>query len=153
MSLLPATSHANPTTPFWASASGGGGGGGAILVEANNGQWNALTTDPEIMTIYSPLVLPTVSGKYVVQATYNTNAASAGFVKYILTIGDALGNKSISTLATTDNPISLVGGGAGFTTYWNVGDPTPIISMLGQVDLVSTNPILTWTWNIVFYPL
>lgn len=26
MSLLPATSHANPTTPFWASASGGGGG-------------------------------------------------------------------------------------------------------------------------------
>lgn len=31
MSLLPATSHANPTTPFWAVAgSGGGGGGGPV---------------------------------------------------------------------------------------------------------------------------
>ena len=27
MSLLPATSHANPTTPFWATAGSGGGGG------------------------------------------------------------------------------------------------------------------------------
>ncbi len=36
MSLLPATSHANPTTPFWASAgSGGGGGGGPVIVLAD----------------------------------------------------------------------------------------------------------------------
>lgn len=32
MSLLANTSYANPTTPFWASATGGGGGGGVIIV-------------------------------------------------------------------------------------------------------------------------
>lgn len=52
MSLLPCTSHANPTTPFWASASGGGGGGstycslGNVTTDSNtsgipnNDTWN-----------------------------------------------------------------------------------------------------------------
>jgi hypothetical protein len=31
MSLLPATSHANPSTPFWSTSGGGGGGGGQVV--------------------------------------------------------------------------------------------------------------------------
>ena len=54
MSLLPATSHANPTTPFWASASGGGGGGGpVVVVEDLTGGTTSMLTFNDTEEIFS----------------------------------------------------------------------------------------------------
>ena len=55
MSLLPATSHANPTTPFWATA-GGGGGGGVTSINAGAGIFVDNTTGDVIVTNTIPAV-------------------------------------------------------------------------------------------------
>ncbi len=68
MSLLPATSHANPTTPFWASASGGGGGGAQSVAGTVGGtQSSTLTQNAETtLNTFSQVG----AGTYVITASF-----------------------------------------------------------------------------------
>lgn len=73
MSLLPATSHANPTTPFWASASGGGGGP-VISLPLQNGSTPPLPPGDSatITTINFPAEIQ-FGDDFILQASINLN--------------------------------------------------------------------------------
>ena len=77
MSLLPATSHANPTTPFWAVAGSGGGGTTGPLIRVPDA--NPTTTTPISYNQTTPLydfVIPNeiaVGDVFVFQATFQPN--------------------------------------------------------------------------------
>lgn len=94
MSLLPATSHANPTTPFWASAgSGGGGGGGPIIyLPPQNASTPPITSGDTytVTTIDFPAEIQ-FGDDFIFQVTINLNdfdvspvGAYAGALEFIL---------------------------------------------------------------------
>lgn len=78
MSLLPATSHANPSTPFWAAAGSGGGGGGSAAGTSNEG---VVVPIVDAFTEYTALTYPASGvGTYVITVIFKnlTQSGSAG---------------------------------------------------------------------------
>lgn len=91
MSLLPATSHANPTTPYWAVAgSGGGGGGGPVILLPSVSTSGPLINPYGTYTLFT-FPLPdeiAVGDDFIFSATLyindwdNTNTTFSGNIQY-----------------------------------------------------------------------
>jgi hypothetical protein len=99
MSLLPATSHANPTTPFWAVAgSGGGGGAGPVILKQSINRSDGFTTvNPYQSEVLFTFPLPdeiAVGDNYIFSATIyindwdNANSQFWGNVTYGVNVSD-----------------------------------------------------------------
>lgn len=90
MSLLPATSHANPTTPFWAT----GGGGSPVVVFGNSSPvyWfkNFDVTPPDNIVDIQTFTVPEfpTNGKLVVQANWSINSAGQDALMYFILAGN-----------------------------------------------------------------
>lgn len=153
MSLLPATSHANPTTPFWAVAGSGGGGGGAILIEGNTGLVSYTITDTNVNDIYSVSVpFSSVNGKYVATATFNfygdgLNNQFQGRILETTTAGVV-----IAAVNTTDTPILYASCGLSLVVEYEVGNDVPVFAFQEKADSNDGSPSVSLCYTIVFYP-
>ena len=77
MSLLPATSHANPTTPFWSTSGGGGGGGGAQVVASTSA--DVVVDVIDAFTEYLGLTYTgSGNGTYVITAYFQCSGNTPG---------------------------------------------------------------------------
>jgi hypothetical protein len=154
MSLLPATSHANPTTPFWASASGGGGNAPS-LVSATFAKIAYNPPDDGGYVIYT-LNCPAnaVAGDYVIQANYNYFG------------GDVQTNTTFGIVSTETGSFinGLINNGtAGNVNYtclslsWKYPyDPNEESAPVFEFNVSEANPngdgAVALTYSVVFYP-
>lgn len=153
MSLLPATSHANTTTPFWALAGSGGGGSAPLLVDGNeNGVVIYEVQDTNLNTIVLSEPIVSVAGKFLLTATFN--CYGAGFNNtFSCYIRDApSGITAPVTLTTTDYPHDWVSGATSLVFPWQPEDDPPSFQFQVQTTFDSGPPQVTLTYSVVFYP-
>ena len=117
MSLLPATSHANPTTPFWASASGGGGGGaGPVILLPGLNVSSLPTVNPYESQVLFTFPLPNeiaVGENYIFSAILyindwdNANSQFFGNITYGVNVSDDFTSYSAYANTQFEKPIAL----------------------------------------------
>jgi hypothetical protein len=154
MSLLPATSHANPATPFWLS-SGTTFSVPEVVDAGGNGIVQSFSATVLQLLVQKAFTAPS-AGTLVINASINfgNTASSAG--QYVARVEDILSG------GFTQHFVSL---GAGNVTA-QYGTGTPLLSLAltsGQAvtlelrasasnGLASPAPTYKWDWNVVFYP-
>jgi hypothetical protein len=156
MSLLPATSHANPTTPFWAKA-GGGGGSTVVFGNATPVAWfkNFSNDDPGISNVANiqSFLVPTfdTNGKLVVQANWKIDSAGQDAL-FILGLSG-----SYEVITDTTNISSSKGTfGQSLTMTFDYTANTSDWSLVQQIELEGTQSDVdvggTATMSVIFYP-
>jgi hypothetical protein len=143
MSLLPATSHANQTTPFWAKA-----GTGGRSVTGNNAPIFLNFGGSTAETITSLTFTPDSVGTVVVMAYGNFNNGSTNPISATLNIqsnDDSVG-LPVTCLANTRVATSPV-----YTR--NVGEGSPItIDLIGSISgSPNSNITVDATWTVMFF--
>jgi hypothetical protein len=153
MSLLPATSHANPVTPFWVSASSA-----SEIPKMKFGTGDAITynfpdTNELLFFTYTDSSPPVVAGQYSINVTYNFRSLSTSAPTTVQG-----GVRSLT--GTTMNSITYLTSAAGedvagsvvMTWTYAPGD-IPTFDLFAQVsDDNGTSASVTSGWTIVFYP-
>jgi hypothetical protein len=155
MSLLPATSHANPTTPFWATAGSGGGGGNApILITGTLARIEYNPADDgtyQITTFTCPVNL--LDGNYVVTATFSLKGGGSGN-NTVFQIIDGPSGINVTNTATYSTSIEFVNATTMMTFPFSasLGDDIPIFEFnISNADAAG-NSYVYLSYNIVFYP-
>lgn len=144
MSLLPATSHANPTTPFWSTSGGGGGGGATATGTTNEG---AVVPIVDAFTEYTPLTYSTSGvGTYVITACFKNFTLSANPGSFYGAIVD-----SLSGLSAGCQQVETSGNFGSMSCVLTIPNVAGINANANiQSSLVGSQ--MTVQWSILFFP-
>lgn len=144
MSLLPCTSHANPTTPFW-SVSGGGGGGGVTGVFSGSGI--SVDTNTGNVTVSNAGVTSIIAGSGI---SVDTNTGDVTVTNTAVTdtvIGE---NTSDANTSGVDNGDAVDLGIIKQPTFYPIEDNFYIAGITVNIsDIVSAAP--NYDGNIAIY--
>jgi hypothetical protein len=155
MSLLPATSHANPTTPFWATAGSGGSSSlTAYLCDGSTGSVSQKITTTDWENVGGIDGIPfTVSGRYCVVANFNVNGQ--GFNnEFIVQIYETVNGFSTNNFISTNDAGSKYSSTSISTLFnYNVGDDIPVWAFQIKASSLTTPlPEVIVTSYLIFYP-
>ena len=153
MSLLPSTSHANPTTPFWATAGSGGGGGGVVPIGFSVVPTSVTYSSVERFTLETIAVpTPTTDGIYVCNVFFNV--ATAGFTnEFKFWVSDTANVIEALTTCDSVSPANYTNTSLSFTTIYQSGTTlAPVITIDSQATATTGDPTVSYSYNILFYP-
>jgi hypothetical protein len=144
MSLLPATSHANPSTPFW-STSGGGGGGGATATGTNNG--GVVVPIVDAFTEYTPVTYSTSGvGTYVITAIFKNLTLSPSAGSFYGAVSD-----SLSGLSAGCQQVETTGNFGSMSCVLTIPNVAGInANVVLQSSLAGSQ--MTVQWSILYFP-
>jgi hypothetical protein len=151
MSLLPSTSHANPTTPFWASSTGGGGGG-VVPISFTVAPQSVTYTSTARFTLDTVATSPTTDGVFVVNICFNV--ATAGFTnEFKFWVTDTANVFEALTICDSVSPANYTNASLSFTTFYQSAVTlAPVITFDSEATATTGDPIVSFSYNVIFYP-
>ena len=152
MSLLPCTSHRDPDHPFWATTSGGGGGG-VVPINFTATPTPVSYTSTERETLFTIAVpTPATDGIYVCNVFFNV-ATGGTTNEFKFWVTDTANLIEALTICDSVSPANYTNTSLAFTTFYVNGTTiAPVITFDTQATTLTGDPIVSYSYNLIFYP-